>query len=642
MLPSFFDSVLQLIVRTSTDLPPDVRAAMKIARSAEPEGTRASQALTIIAQNIDLAADGEGAICQDTGMPTFEVRVPVGANQIWMRQQIREAVAEATRRGKLRPNSVDSITGKNSGDNLGPGTPIIHFDQWDKDQIEIKLILKGGGCENTNAQYSVPVELPHLGRADRKLDGVKKCILHAVWQAQGKGCAPGAVGVCIGGDRTSGYLHAKEQLFRTLDDVNPDPRLAELEASIMSTVNTLEIGAMGFGGKVTLIGCKIGALNRLPASFFVSVAYDCWAFRRLGRAARFVDGRDRPSWLYRDPSHPIIPMLDQAGFVRTGREVALNAPLTEDAVRALKVGDVVMISGRMFTGRDAVHSHLMKNAPPVDLNGSVLYHCGPVVVKEGETLARHRRRTDDQHSRGAVSGRDHQALRRARRDRQGRDGREDAGRAEGARRGVPQRDRRRRAVLRARHRESRRRLAARVRHARSDVASDGEGFSGDRHDGRARQQPAQGHRAGIGRASRGDRSLGENAETGFNAEIAEIAGDPFRKVETLCSGRLLTTRLRPSRVRKPAWNVEQQPDRALCEPEVQRELDPDTELRARALDRFESQAMDQAFERPDRAGSHDCPLDDHVSTVGTAVCRSQADRRCTRSTRQTRTRTQLA
>ena len=384
MLPSFFDSVLQLIVRTSTDLPPDVRAAMKMARTSEPEGTRSSQALTIIAQNIDLAADNEGAICQDTGMPTFEVKVPVGANQIWMRQQIREAVAEATRRGKLRPNSVDSITGQNSGDNLGPGTPIIHFDQWEKDQIQIKLILKGGGCENTNAQYSVPVELPHLGRADRTLDGVKKCILHAVWQAQGKGCAPGAVGVCIGGDRTSGYLHAKEQLFRTLDDVNPDGRLAELEASIMATVNDLEIGAMGFGGKVTLIGCKIAALNRLPASFFVSVAYDCWAFRRLGVRLDSSTGAIA-TWLYRDPSHPVIPMLDQAGFVRTGREVALSAPLTEAAVRALKVGDVVMVSGRMFTGRDAVHAHLMKNAPPVDLNGSVVYHCGPVVVKEGES-----------------------------------------------------------------------------------------------------------------------------------------------------------------------------------------------------------------------------------------------------------------
>ena len=93
MLPSFFDSLVQLIVRTSTDLPPDVRAAMREATVAEPTATRAAQALTIIAQNIDLAVDHEGAICQDTGMPTFEVRVPVGANQIWMRAQIREAVA---------------------------------------------------------------------------------------------------------------------------------------------------------------------------------------------------------------------------------------------------------------------------------------------------------------------------------------------------------------------------------------------------------------------------------------------------------------------------------------------------------------------------------------------------------------------
>jgi fumarate hydratase class I len=383
MLPAFFDSVLQLIVRTSTDLPPDVRAAMKTSLAQEPAGTRAAQALTIIAQNIDLAVDHEGAICQDTGMPTFEVHVPVGANQIEMRRQIREAVAEATKRGKLRPNSVDSITGANSGDNLGPGTPIIHFDQWERDEIEVRLILKGGGCENTNAQYALPIELPHLGRADRSLDGVRKCILHAVWNAQGKGCSPGAVGVCVGGDRTSGYLQAKEQLFRSLDDINADPRLAELEASVMSTVNDLDIGAMGFGGKVTLIGCKIGALNRLPASFFVSVAYDCWAFRRLGVILDAGTGAIT-RWLYRDPSHPIIPMLDQSGFIRTGREVELKTPLDEDAVRSLRVGDVVLVSGRMFTGRDAVHAHLMKHEPPVDLQGSVLYHCGPVVVKEGD------------------------------------------------------------------------------------------------------------------------------------------------------------------------------------------------------------------------------------------------------------------
>src|SRR5918995_751771 len=319
-MQSFFESVLSLVVQTSTNLPPDVRAAMKVALDREPAATQSGQALNIIAQNIDQAADCEGAICQDTGMPTFEVKTPVGANQLAMKKQVREAVAEATRRGKLRPNSVDSITGENSGNNLGPGTPIIHFEQWERDdEIEVKLILKGGGCENMNAQYSLPTELTGLGRADRSIEGVRKCILHAVWNAQGKGCAPGAIGVCVGGDRTSGYVEAKQQLFRSLDDVNPDPRLADLEAEILRTANTLGVGPMGFGGEISLIGCKVGVQNRLPASFFVSVAYDCWAFRRLGVVLDGASGAIT-SWLYRDPAHPIIPMLDQAGFQRTGRE----------------------------------------------------------------------------------------------------------------------------------------------------------------------------------------------------------------------------------------------------------------------------------------------------------------------------------
>jgi fumarate hydratase class I len=384
MLAEFFSSMLELIVKTSSELPPDVRAAMKAATDLEPADTRAGQALCIINVNIDQAADVEGAICQDTGMPTFEIHVPRGADQLWMAEEVRKAIAEATRRGKLRPNSVDSVTGKNSGNNLGPGTPVIHFNQWaSANEIEVKLLLKGGGCENCNAQYAVPVELANLGRADRNLEGVRKCILHAVWQAQGKGCAPGAVGVCIGGDRTSSYAEAKAQLFRTLDDVNPDPQLAELEANIMGTVNRLGVGTMGFGGKTTLIGCKIAALNRLPACFFVSVAYDCWAFRRLGVVLDATTGAIK-RWQYRDPSSPIAPMADQAGFKRTGREVVLTAPLTEAQVRSLKVGDVLLLNGRMFTGRDSVHAYLAKNNPPVDLNGGVIYHCGPVAVKDGD------------------------------------------------------------------------------------------------------------------------------------------------------------------------------------------------------------------------------------------------------------------
>ncbi len=378
------ESLIELITQTSTNLPPDVRDAMKFALGAETPDTQASQALNVIASNIDMAAADEGPICQDTGMPTFVVHTPVGVNQISIKKAIREAVAEATKRGKLRPNSVDSLTGKNTGDNLGTETPVIHFHQWENDDIEVKLILKGGGCENKNIQYSLPAELDHLGKAGRNLEGVRKCILHSIWQAQGQGCAPGAVGVCIGSDRAHGYDLAKEQLFRTLEDVNPVPELANLETEIMEEANRLGVGAMGFGGKISLIGCKVTAANRLPASFFVSVAYECWAFRRLGVRLDAADGAIT-KWLYRDPSRPVEQMTQKEGFPLTGREIVLRPPISEDQIRALKVGDVVLITGECFTGRDAVHAHLMHNPLPegVDLQGAVLYHCGPVMLKEG-------------------------------------------------------------------------------------------------------------------------------------------------------------------------------------------------------------------------------------------------------------------
>jgi fumarate hydratase class I len=373
-------SLLDLVIRTSTTLPADVRRAMAAALEGEPPEGRSGQAMGVIATNIDMAADCEGPICQDTGWPTFIVTTPVGVSQLRIERAIREALVEATRRGKLRPNSVDSLSGKNSGDNLGPGTPTLHFHQWERDDaIEVRLLLKGGGCENKNIQYSLPMELPHLGRADRNLDGVRKCLIHAVWQAQGHGCSAGAIGACIGGDRTTGYEHAKGQLFRSLDDENPDPRLRALEEYVMRHANALGIGTMGFGGSVTLIGCKVGAINRLPASFFVSVAYDCWAFRRLGVLLDAKTGAIR-EWLYRDEKPR--PLAAGRAGLPSGAAVPLTPAISEASIRALKVGDLVTISGLILTGRDAVHHYLMKHDPPVDLRGQVLYHCGPVALKD--------------------------------------------------------------------------------------------------------------------------------------------------------------------------------------------------------------------------------------------------------------------
>jgi fumarate hydratase class I len=377
------ESMYRLTVETSTNLPPDVRRAIKDAMDRETPGSQAMLALEMIALNTDMACDIEAPICQDTGMPTFEIHTPVGTNQLLIVRAIREAIAEATKQGKLRPNAVDSVTGKNSGDNLGEGTPVIHFHQWENgEEIEVRLLLKGGGCENKNIQYSVPVVLEGLGRADRNLDGVRKCILHAVWQAQGHGCSIGAIGVAIGGDRANGYAMAKMQLFRSLDDINPDPELAKLERYVVENANKLGIGTMGFGGQSTLIGCKIGAYHRLPASFFVSVAYDCWAFRRLGVILDAKTGAIK-RWLYRDET-PAIRMARSEALPLTGREVSLTTPISEDQIRSLKVGDVVLLNGIIYTGRDMIHHHLSTHDAPVDLHGSVIYHCGPVVLKKGE------------------------------------------------------------------------------------------------------------------------------------------------------------------------------------------------------------------------------------------------------------------
>ncbi len=376
-------SIYQLIEETSTNLPKDVRRAIKSAAQRESAGTRSAMSLETIQENIGMADMEVSPICQDTGLPTFKIKTPVGTNQLEIKAVIHECIELATQKGKLRPNSVDSLHGVNSGNNLGAGTPVIKFEQWEKDYIDIGLILKGGGCENKNIQYSLPCELDGLGRAGRDLDGIRKCILHSVYQAQGQGCSAGFIGVGIGGDRSSGYDLAKEQLFRTVDDVNENAELAELEAYIMENANKLGIGTMGFGGETTLLGCKIGVMNRIPASFFVSVAYNCWAFRRLGLKLDANTG-SIIAWKYQDGEK--ITFAGKKNSAEEDTVITLHAPISEEEIRRLKVGDVVEISGMMYTGRDAIHKYLSTNDSPVDLNGQVIYHCGPVMLKDDEDI----------------------------------------------------------------------------------------------------------------------------------------------------------------------------------------------------------------------------------------------------------------
>lgn len=287
------DSLVELIRRTSAEIPDDVQHALLAALEREKQGTIAESALKIIERNIELAKQKSQPICQDTGSILFYVDCPVGLDQIAFEDAACLAVKAATKKGYLRQNSVDALTGVNDGTNVGPGSPTLHFHQHRSEQIAVRLVLKGGGCENVGAQYSLPNEQL---KADRDLAGCRKAILDAVLQAQGKGCGPGILGVCIGGDRATGYEFSKRQFLRRLDDRNSVPELDALEQDILATANELGIGPMGFGGRTTLLGVKIGALNRLPASYFVSVSYMCWAYRRQGVT---LDGHGGiVQWLY--------------------------------------------------------------------------------------------------------------------------------------------------------------------------------------------------------------------------------------------------------------------------------------------------------------------------------------------------------
>jgi len=270
--------ILELIRRTATDLPADVEERLRAAVEKEEPGSAARGALETILKNVELSRKNSTPICQDTGTPIFYVRYPFGWSTRQLREQIRAALAEATKRSYMRPNAVNAIYDKNTGNNLGGDDfPYIHFEEVDGDELTIELMLKGGGCENVGAQYSLPDN--RLG-AGRDLAGVRKVVLDAVHRAQGQGCAPGVLGVAIGGDRGSSYFASKEVLFDKLGESSADPKLAALEQQITEEANQLGIGPMGFGGKTTVLGTRITGLHRLPASYFVSVSYMCWAYRR--------------------------------------------------------------------------------------------------------------------------------------------------------------------------------------------------------------------------------------------------------------------------------------------------------------------------------------------------------------------------
>ena len=278
-MPDFTPALLELVTRASTLLPQEVTDALARARSQESPDSTAEAVLGTLLDNRRLAEERRLPLCQDTGMVHFFVEAPADFPRRHFRRCAEAAVVEATRLGLLRQNCVETLTGRNTGNNLGYVSPVFHWEETDGPSREarVTVLLKGGGSENMGRQYSLPEA--SLG-AGRDLAGVEKCLLDAVYQAQGKGCAPGILGVCLGGDREGGAEEAKRQLLRPFGVRSPEPLLAELEERLLRRANGLGIGPMGLGGKTTLLEVFIGQRTRHPACYFVTVCYNCWCLRR--------------------------------------------------------------------------------------------------------------------------------------------------------------------------------------------------------------------------------------------------------------------------------------------------------------------------------------------------------------------------
>lgn len=256
--------LIELYRKTATELPEDILKALKAS---------GGENIKDLIKNAKLAKEESKPICQDTGTPIFYVQYDKRFSQKELREKIIEATRKATISIPLRPNSVDVIKDKNTGDNVGEFFPLIYFEEIEKGLV-IDLMLKGGGSENVGVMYKLP---DSSLKADRNLDGVKKCVLDAVFKAQGKACPPYIIGVAIGGSKDMVSFLSKKQLLKKIDDKGD---FYKLEKELKEEINKLGIGSLGLGGKTTCLGVKIKAAARHPASYFVDVSFCCWVCRR--------------------------------------------------------------------------------------------------------------------------------------------------------------------------------------------------------------------------------------------------------------------------------------------------------------------------------------------------------------------------
>jgi fumarate hydratase class I len=351
---------------------------------AREQSPAAKDAIAQILTNSRMCAEGHRPICQDTGI--VNVFVKAGMDVRWdTRRSLQELVDEGVRRGymatenRLRPSIVADplFSRKNTGDN----TPaVVHVELVAGNQVDVTVAAKGGGSENKSM-------LTMLNPSDSLVDWVLETVpeMGAGW------CPPGMLGIGVGGTADKAMVLAKESLMDAIDmhellERGPSSNLEELRIEIYEKVNALGIGAQGLGGLTTVLDVKIRTFPTHAASKPVAMIPNCAATRH----AHFVLDGSGPVALD-PPSLDLWPDVHWKPSAES-RRVNLDA-LTREEVRSWKPGQTLLLSGKMLTGRDAVHKRLaellnsgQEFPPGVDLKGRVIYYVGPVDAVRDEAV----------------------------------------------------------------------------------------------------------------------------------------------------------------------------------------------------------------------------------------------------------------
>lgn len=262
-----------LITTAAIYLPADVKAALKKAQDDEVSELP-KKVIASMLKNLDIAEAESRPSCQDTGTVIFYIRAGDRFPHLGVLESaLRTATVRATAEAPLRPNSVNILTGKNSGNNTADRIPWI---EWEivpgSSTADVTVVLKGGGSESPSMAKVIP---PAEG-----MKGVFKMVLDDIFEQGPKPCPPVIVGIGLGPTADIAMKLAKKSLQREVGQRNSDPEFSKIETSLLEAINKLGWGPHGVGGSTTALDVHIDAVNRHPASFAVGVATACWEDRR--------------------------------------------------------------------------------------------------------------------------------------------------------------------------------------------------------------------------------------------------------------------------------------------------------------------------------------------------------------------------